>query len=295
MTEQRYSNTIDKFPVPKPLHPALRTLGVCILLIGTPGAAAWVGTYFTQEHETAQTEIYRGVFYRSYRDGPGMIYLIEVDLSRPGLELFLTPLAPEAVARGYQYRLDYVRNSARVEGLAVAVNGPFFSSDSYLVPMVGDFATGVESIVSNHQISHLNPLDYMLWFDEQLTPHLETTRPTPSHALRKAKWAIGGRALVVRGGKSPNHSPYDKKTLVGVDPERRMMWIGIFEWSTDAAAADALMLAGAHYVMILDGGDSTSLYLGGRARDVPPGLRFGGQRPVATVFGVKADPILDPS
>jgi exopolysaccharide biosynthesis protein len=71
------------------------------------------------------------------------------------------------------------------------------------------------------------------------------------------------------------------------------MLIGVFESATQIEATRVLMRAGAQYVMTMDGGDSTSLYLGGRARGVPNGLRFGGQRPVATVIGIKADPILD--
>jgi hypothetical protein len=266
----------------------------CICFIATPSAAAWIGTFISPHRETPRTEIYRGVYYSTYRESFGAVHLVEVDLTRPGIDLHLTPLESDAVAAGYQYRLDYVRNAARAEGLAVAINGPFFSADSYVVPMVGDFARGVESIVADHRISHLNPLDYMLWFDDQLTPHVDTSRPTLPATLRKAKWAVGGRALAIRGAKPRGESARDKLACLGVDTDGKRLWLGVFESATDREANEVMMRAGAQYVMGLDGGDSTSLYLGGRAHGVAGGLRFGGQRPVATIVGIRADPIVDP-
>lgn len=272
----------------------LRTAVAVLCLVGTTAAAAWTGSRFSIGRATPRTEIFRGVFYRSLLAEHGMIHLIDIDLSRPGIDLYLTPKDAAAVAGGFQYRLDYVRNVARAEGLAVAVNGTLFSSDSYLVPMVGDFAASVDTIVANHEISHLHPRDYLLWFDEQLTPQLEQVRPTPSDVLRKAKWAVGGQALVAPGTRWSSDDRRDNRTLLGVDPDRRRLWLGVFQAATDQEAVDVLLRDGAKYVMLIDGGDSTSLYFGGRTNGVPGGLRFGGQKPVATVIGIKADPILPP-
>jgi hypothetical protein len=245
---------------------------------------------------TPRTEIYRGIFYQTSRGKSGVIHLLEIDLGRPGIELYLTPVNPEAIANGHEYRLDYVRNVARDGGLAIAVNGTLFKSDSYLIPMVGDFATSVDTIIAEYQMNHLHPRDYMLWFDSHLKPHVESTRPAPLAALRNARWAIGGRDLAIRGSKPPKRwsRQQGQRAVVGVDPRQQKMWLGVFESTTQEEATDVLMRAGAEYVMMLDGGNSTSLYLGGRAHGVPGGLRFGGQRPVATVIGVKADPILAP-
>jgi hypothetical protein len=271
----------------------LRTFMVCICLLCIPGAAAWVGANFSYTRQTPRTEIYRGVYYQCSQENGITIHLLEVDLSRPGIELFVTPVDQVALARGHEYRLDYVRNAARAEGLAVAVNGNVFSSDSYLLPMVGDFATSRDTIVADYKLNHLNSHDYLLWFDKDLRPHFETFRPAPLEVLQQSKWAIGGIDLSIYGDRPFKHGgPRDKRSIIGINHER--MWIGVFESATQGEAIEMLMRAGARYVMTLDGGDSTSLYLGGRARGVPGGLRFGGQRPVATVIGIKADPILDP-
>jgi len=278
------------------LRPRMKTLAACLCLLATPAAAAWLGTRFSYERDTPHTEIYRGVYYRSYREPFGRVHLVEVDLTQPGVELYMTPLDREAVAAGYQYRLDYVRNAARANGLAVAINGTFFSADTYLVPMVGDFARSVDSIIANYRLNHLHPLDYLLWFDERLTPYVETARPAPAEALRNAKWAVGGQTIVVRDRERwPRHEdPPNRQTRLGVDPERKRLWLAVVESATNREAAEVLMRAGARYVMVLDGGDSSCLYLGGRARGVAGGLQIGGQRAVATMIGIQADPILDP-
>jgi hypothetical protein len=273
----------------------LRAVFLCIALICVPAAAALIGDSFNSARRTPRREIYRGVFYETRQGEHGSVHLVEVDLTAPGVDFYLTPLDADAKANGHQYRLDYVRNVARAEGLAVAVNGTMFASDSYLAPMVGDFATSIDTIVADHEISHLQARDFMLWFDDRFTPHLETARPARPDVLERAKWAIGTQNLAIRGkGPRPNDSARDKRCALGLDPASRTLWIGVFESASRRDVRDQLMQAGAHYVMILDGGDSTSFYLGGRAYRVPHGLRFGGQLPVATVLGIRADPILDP-
>lgn len=286
-------STIVAGPAPTRTSTSLRTLLVCTGLLCIPGAAAWVGAHFAYAPQIPRTEIYRGVFYESREINGSTFHLIEIDLSRPGVELYLTPVDRAAFARGHEYRLDYVRNAARAEGLAVAINGPVFSSDSYLLPMVGDLATSRDTIVSNHKLNHLNPRDFLLWFDKNLTPHSETVRPAPLDVLQQARWAIGGIDLSTSGSRSlhPGGSR-DKRSTIGINDTK--LWLGVFESATQEEAIEFLMHAGAQHVMTLDGGNSTSLYLGGRTRGVPGGLRFGGQRPVATVIGVRADPILDP-
>jgi hypothetical protein len=279
----------------KMIFARLRFCFVCFCLVCVPAAAAWISEGLTMAQPIPRREIYRGVYYQSSEELQGMVHLIEVDLQAPGIELFLTPRNADASASGHQYRLDYVRNVARAEGLAVAVNGTMFSSDSYLVPMVGDFGTSIDTIVSNYELNHLQPRDFMLWFDDKLNPHLETTRPAPPAALNAAKWAIGTQNLATRG-KTPRTSDErrDKRCAIGVDIAKQKLWIGVFASASRNEVRELLWRAGAEYVMSLDGGDSTSLYLGGRAFNVPHGLRLGGQRPVATVFGIRADPLLRP-
>src|SRR5882724_11887933 len=56
-------------------------------------------------------------------EGHGILHWVRVELSAPGIELYVTPLDPSAVAQGWQYQLRWIENVVRDEHLAVAVNG----------------------------------------------------------------------------------------------------------------------------------------------------------------------------
>jgi hypothetical protein len=43
--------------------------------------------------------------------------------------------------------------------------------------------------------------------------------------------------------------------------------------------------------MLLDGGDSSALAIGEGSQAIAPGILYGGWRPVATYFGVRARPV----
>ena len=80
---------------------------------------------------------------------------------------------PTAVSQGWQYRLRRVGDVVAREHLAVAINGTLFTSNSSRsLPMSGDLANAVEPVVADHIISHVWLDTYLLWFDDQLTPHL---------------------------------------------------------------------------------------------------------------------------
>jgi hypothetical protein len=111
--------------------------------------------------------------------------------------------------------------------------------------------------------------------------------------LQQAKWGIGTRDSAFIGAIKPADGTTDKRTALGVDLSSKKLWIAVFEAATQEEVRHILTRAGAQRVMILDGGSSSSLYFGRLANGVAHGLRFGGQRPVATVFGIKADPIID--
>jgi len=70
----------------------------------------------------AATEIFRGVTYGAERlepssEGRGLLHWARIDLSAPGIELYVTPLDPAAVAEGWQYRLRWIADVVRSERL----------------------------------------------------------------------------------------------------------------------------------------------------------------------------------
>ena len=135
-------------------------------------------------------------------EGHGILHWVRVELRAPGIELYVTPLDPSAVAGGFQYRLRWIDDVLRNERLAVAINGALFTSEpSWRPGLPGDLAKGVETVVSDHVTSHIWEHTYLLWFDDELNAHLRPSKPPKPEDLRKAKWGIGGQGVGLRDGK----------------------------------------------------------------------------------------------
>jgi hypothetical protein len=226
--------------------------------------------------------------------GHGALHWVRIELGAPGIELYVTPLEPSAVESGFQYRLRWIADVVRNEGLAVAINGALFTSTPAWRPRLpGDLAKGVETVVSDHVTSHLWEHTYLLWFDDNLNAHLGPSKPPRPEELRAAKWGIGGQGVGLQGGKlwsGVGRKP-DSRTAIGIDAERKLLFLAVAEWASPRLVLEQLAKLGARDAMLLDGGRSSAIAIGEGGRDLARGALFGGWRPVATFFGVRARPL----
>jgi hypothetical protein len=267
-------------------------LGLAIALMAFTGA----DSADRERCAPQQREIFSGVTYGCERlerteEGQGVLHWIRVELRAPGIELYVTPLDPSAVAQGWQYRLRWIEKVVTDEHLAVAINGPLFTSEySWRPRLPGDLANGVETVVSDHVASHFWEHTYLLWFDDDLDPHLRPSKPPEPADLRQAKWGIGGQAVWLHDGKvwSGSDRRADSRTAIGIDAERQLLFLAVAEWASPHLMLERLAKLGAREAMLLDGGGSSAIATGEGARDVATGPLFGGSRPVATFFGVRA-------
>jgi hypothetical protein len=231
------------------------------------------------------------------KEGHGILHWVRVELNAPGIKLYVTPLDSSALAGGFQYRLRWISDVLRNEGLAVAINGALFTSEPrWRLGLPGDLANGVETVVSDHVTSHIWEHTYLLWFDDQLNPHLRPSKPPNPEDLRKAKWGIGGQGVGLRDGRvwSGSDRKPDKRTAVGIDAERKLLFLTVAEWASPRLLLEQLSKLGARDAMLLDGGGSSAMAIGEGGRNLPKGTLLGGWRPVATFLGVKARRIDEP-
>ena len=243
------------------------------------------------------SEIFQGVTYGCRRlsrseEGSGTIHWVRIDMTAPGIELYVTPLDAAAVARGWQYRLRRLKDVLNQENLAVAINGTLFTSDSNrLIRLPGDFANSVETVVADRVVSHIWEHTYLLWFDGQWTPHLRSRKPPSAEELATAKWGIGGQAVWLQDGRLSPAADRDpnSRTAVAIDGPRRLLYLAIGQHISPRLLLKVLADLGARDGMLLDGGGSTALAVGLDAKGIQPG-QYGGWRPVATQFGVRARP-----
>jgi hypothetical protein len=241
-------------------------------------------------------EVFSGVTYGCERlerteQGHGVFHWVRVELDAPGIELYVSPLDRSALAQGWQYRLRWIADVVRDDRLAVAINGALFTSKYHWRPRLpGDLASGVETVVSDHVASHFWEHTYLLWFDDDLKAHLRPSKPPKEAELRQAKWGIGGQAVWLHDGKvwSASDRKPDSRTAIGIDAERKLLFLAVAEWASPYLVLERLAKLGARDAMLLDGGSSSAMAIGEGAREIARGPLFGGSRPVATFFGVRA-------
>lgn len=266
------------------------------LVLAAASFAAYL--WLTRPAPQPETEIFRGVFYSCHqlpetKDAGGRLMLVRVDLSAPGIGLYTTPLDPGAVKAGEQHRMRWPSALVADERLAVAITATMFDGKSRLSQIPGGFTHSFETVVSDHQVSHLNPHTYLLWFEDDLTPHLEHTKPPSPEVLAKAKWAVGGQGVVDlrQGAGSFGASPDDRpnrRIFAGIDAQKKQLFLAAFEYASLAGAARILGEHGVKEATALDGGASASMTVGEGARGVRSGLLMWPMRGVPTFLGVKA-------
>jgi len=259
----------------------------------------WAYLYWTRPRPLPPTEIFHGIVYSCEAipedpEGNGLMHLVQIDLTQPGIELYVTPLDAEAVGQGLEYELRWTPSVARREELAVVVNGPIFASDSRLM-LPGAYARSLRTVVADCQVNHVDRDSYLLWFEEDLTPHLEKRKPPPAEALRRARWGIGGEMVVLSNGK-PNswagHAPMPQ-VLVGIDARRKTLFLAALENASLARAARLLADRGVVDAIGLDSGDAASMVIGRGAHGVRPGTLLWPKHGSATHFGVRAAVLVD--
>lgn len=259
------------------------------------GGGRTCGDYSRQVEEK---QIFRGITYGCERLEPtpeskGHVHWTRVDLSAPGIELYVTPLDSTAVGQGWQYRLRRIGEVITREHLAVVTNGALFvTAYTWWPRLTGDFANSVETVVADHVVSHVWEHTYLLWFDDQLTPHLELSKPPRAADLAAAKWGIGGQAVWLRDGEvwSGSDRTPDARTAVAIDPYRKILFLAVGEYISPRLLLQKLADLGAMDGMLLDGGGSTAMAIA-KASGLSGGTLYGGWRPVATYFGVRALPL----
>jgi hypothetical protein len=277
--------------------PSTKRRRVLIAAAAVFAVAVGCSYLWTRRSPLPPTEIFQGVTYGCERlaadeQGSGLVHWLRVDLAAPGLELFVTPLDPQAVQQGWQYRLERTATVLDREHLSVVVNGVYFTSDSGWIPRSGDLARSDEATISDYVVSHVPEATYMLCFDEHLVPRIEMSWPRNERSQRRCRWGLGGQgAPLLKHGQiypATSQKPTDERTAIGIDAEKRLLLLAVFESASERRALDKLHELGAVDGMLLDGGHSTSMVIGDKARDVRPGVLIGRWRPVATHFGLRA-------
>lgn len=281
-----------------------RSIGLAGLVVLALIIYFWV----IQRTETPETAIFEGVTYTCERlpetdEGSGLVYIVRVDLTAPGIELYTTPTDPRLTGNAdRQYKLKTANAALSENDLAIVINGTQFSSDSrsftwsgkpWPIRLSGDHAKSNEIVVSDHEVNESLRNNFLAWFDDDLVPHLESeTRPTEEF-LSSVKWGVGSQRILILQGEIQTGLSIepDKRTAIGFDPDEKLLWLAVFENASIKKVASYLHDLGATDAVTLDGGSSCAMTIGPEARNIRSGNITGDWIPVATHFGVRAKPL----
>src|SRR5262249_7565400 len=122
------------------------------------------------------------------------------------------------------------------------------------------------------------------------TPHLRPSKPPKPEELQQAKWAIGGQGVGLRDGEvwSGSSRKPDSRTGIGIDAERKLLFLAVAEWVSPRLMLEQLAKLGARDAMLLDGGSSSARAVGEGGLSLRSGTLRGGGGPVARFFGKRA-------
>ena len=81
----------------------------------------------------------------------------------------------------------------------------------------------------------------------------------------------------------------DQRTIIAADPQKKLVWIACFDKASYRFISYYMERRGAKIITALDGGSSKAMVIGSGAKNVRSGTITGNWKPVATVFGFKAN------
>ena len=250
----------------------LKGLAVAICLAAIAAGAVWIigprAAWIIGPQPLGRIQLFPGVSFRSdilpvTEEGGGRVHVVVTDLRTPGLQLYVTPLDPAALAKGFPYRLRRISEVTRTEQLSVVVNGAMFGSQPpFRVPLPGDLANSAYgTLVADHVVADVQHASDVLWFDDQLQPHLRPwDNSLRARDLAAAKWAIGGQIILRDGQIASPHTERrpDSRTMAAIDRQNHL-FLAVAENLSARRFSERLAELGATDGIQLDGGSSSAM------------------------------------
>jgi hypothetical protein len=231
-------------------------------------------------------EIAPGVFLEVHHfnqpgTAEGAVMVAEIHWDTPEVEIVMRPFDDELFSEGKHYRLVSPSWEVFRKDYLLLMNGTLFGPDNWDDNYPGKPVKTNESVVVEGVWSHLHEHSYMLWWDKEGNGHFEQTKPPSAECIEKAWSGIGVQGLVIADGQvresvlGADAGVCDSQTFIGMDAERKILWLIAFQNTSPRYAADFVAAAGVRFAGRLDGGDSTTMLVGPAAERVNP---FGGIR-----------------
>lgn len=242
------------------------------------------------------TQIAPGVFFECVQldhpeHGNGAVMITEVHWDTPGVEIVFRPFDESVADQGAHHRLALPSWMVLRHGYLVLMNTTLFGPAEWHQNFPGFPVRSIESCVVDGKWSHVHEHSYLLWWDKELNAQFETTKPPSELSQREAIMGVGTQAVQVNNGKLQSNANRQQvpegQTFLGIDPDRKILWIAAFEQATEHQAAKYLSSRGALFAGRLDTGSSTTKIIGPAARGLFPFVGIRNERLVANYIAIR--------
>ncbi|MEX0330512.1 MAG: phosphodiester glycosidase family protein [Puniceicoccaceae bacterium] len=259
--------------------------------------SCWALLWFLRPGTQPRTQIFQGIFLTVEETPSGRLMIVEVHWDTPGVQFsnraYSFPVDPTNQDSPH-YRTTFADWALFREGAAVLVNTTLFLPDSLKTFLPGYPVRSNETLVVDGEVSHVHDHSYLLYWDADGNVHLQRSKPPSPESLDAAVSGIGLQGIPVSQGQVrpraiSDHGEANARTFIGVDPERKVLFLMAFEKATPIQMLEQAVAHGVKVGGQVDGGSSTNLIIGTGAKDLPPHTGIRGWRPVGPYLIVKAE------
>lgn len=223
----------------------------------------------------------------------GAVMVAEIHWDTPGVEIVMRPfdenLTPDA-----HYRLASPSWLAFNYDYLVLMNGTRFGPGDWYKNYPGSPVSTHESSIVKGEWSHVHEHSYLLWWDRDGDAHFEQRKPPTAESRANAYSGIGFQAVQVASGKVREgglgghlDGGQFSQSFIGVDPEKKILWLVAYEHTTELFAASFIAERGAQFAARLDSGRGTAMVAGPKAKGVFPFSGIRNERLVGNYVAVR--------
>lgn len=262
-------------------------------------AIIWAAIHLTKPSSAERKEIAPGVYYEVVKiEGPGaqgVAMVAEIHWDTPGIEVAIRPFDRRAIERNHHYILtipDWV--IARERDLVLFINGTRYTPADPHRNLPGMTVGTVETVMVDGELSHLHENSYLLWWNEEGRATFETTKPPSETAREHGVTGISVQGISVQDGRSrhsalrdPDGDPMRPRSFIGIDPERRILWLITYENATSRFMAEFAAEQGVVVGGMLDSGNAATMLIGRGAEGVLPFTGLRAPRPLANYITIR--------
>lgn len=277
-------------------HRKLKQLAFSLCLLGL---ACFALLWLLRPRVQPRTEIFKGIFLAVEETSGGRLMIAEVHWDTPGVRIanrqYSFPIETDNPASPH-YRTALADWALLREGAAVLMNTTLFLPDTRKTFIPGYPVRSNETLVVDGAVSHVHDHSYLLYWDAAGDVHLQASKPPSAESLSAAVTGIGLQGIPVSRGEARHHAVGNRdeahaRVFIGVDPERKILYLLAFEEATADEMIERAVAAGVQFGGQVDGGSSTNLLIGRNAEGVPPHSGIRGWRPIGPYLVVHADPL----